>query len=167
LVVPVDDEKARGRARSLAVRREKAFAHAQTMLPAIAEARSQGVDTIRGLVDWLNSRDHKTARGRVWRIQTLSDLLHIDHGQIAQAECHREEKLRALRRKVGRINHLDRDIDAERSAREEIEAQFAADVARAKVLALALRGEKQSDIDAAKEKRRAIISGRAELFTLR
>lgn len=143
----MDDERARGRARSLAARRAKAFAHAQAMLPVIEQARTEetqrsGDWTYRSLADWLNARDHKTLRGKAWRHQSVWELLHIEHGQIDQAQIERDEKLAVLRRGAARLWRGRFESDDVREARRKIDEEFSATVLHAKAMGAALRGER-------------------------
>tara|TARA_B100000378_G_scaffold194514_2_gene158345 strand:- start:3750 stop:4103 length:354 start_codon:yes stop_codon:yes gene_type:complete len=57
------------------------------MAPVIRTARSELTNpTLRAFADWLNARDYKTVEGKVWRAQTVSNLLSVDDLIVRDAE---------------------------------------------------------------------------------
>ena len=88
------DEQERGRITAIRNRRRKAVEHALSMVPVIRQARAElGKPTLRAFADWLNERDYKTVRDKVWRAQTVSNLLSVDELVIRSAEDeHKRER---------------------------------------------------------------------------
>ena len=141
----MDEERAWGQVQSLRVRREKALAYAQEMLPLLKRARAEGASTYRELADWLNAREYKTVRDKGWRHQTVWQLLHIDYAQIEQAEDDRKIEMARLARETRRLSPDDRERAKESTSerRREIERQFRDAVKNANRIGAALRGEER------------------------
>ena len=87
------EEQERGRVTAIRNRRNRAVAHALSMAPVIQKARSELTNpTLRAFADWLNERDYKTVEGKVWRAQTVSNLLLVDDLIVRDAEAeHKRE----------------------------------------------------------------------------
>lgn len=82
------EEQERGRITAIRNRRRKAVEHAIGIAPLFEQARKElGSDpTLRAYADWLNERDYKTRKGKVWRAQSVSDALSVGDLVVRQAE---------------------------------------------------------------------------------
>ncbi len=59
-----------------AERKREASEFAQSLAGIVAEIRSQGITTIRGIKDELNRRQVPSASGRIWHVPTVFRLVH-------------------------------------------------------------------------------------------
>lgn len=117
------EEQERGRVTAIRNRRRKAVEHALSMAPVLRRARFElDKSTLRALADWLNERDYKTVKGKVWRAQTVSNLLSVDDLIVRSAEDEHKREVEIektlFRRKIG-LGH-DKSI-----ARAELDMRIA------------------------------------------
>lgn len=81
------EEQERGRVTAIRNRRLRAVENALNLAPVLDQARREVTPlTLRGLADWLNVRNYKTVTGKVFRQQTVSNLLSVDDLLKRQAE---------------------------------------------------------------------------------
>ena len=64
-----------GRLKGQLTIQQKATSHAHDLMPIINGIKSAGVKTLVGIAEALNARGIKTARGKEWRAQTVSNIL--------------------------------------------------------------------------------------------
>lgn len=71
-------EKGRDKAviASAAVRGEKADARAADIHPVIEDVQTTGITSLRGIADELNRRGERTARGGLWKAESVRRVLH-------------------------------------------------------------------------------------------
>jgi len=83
------EEQERSRITAIRNRRIKAVESALLLVPVVEQARAElGRDiTLRALADWLNARNYKTTKNKVWRAQTVSNLLSVDDLLIRDCEA--------------------------------------------------------------------------------
>ena len=144
----MDEERERGRIASLRVRRQAVLSHAQEMLPVVRRARSEGASTYRAVADWLNARDYKTPRGKVWRHQTVWNLFHVEFGQIEQAEEERDRAVAVIDYKMRQItseDHSKADVLAEERAQAERNCHST--IIEAKRIGALLRCEPDTEVE--------------------
>ena len=64
-----------GRLKGQLVIQQNATSHAHNLMPIINGIKGAGVKTLVGIAEALNARGIKTARGKEWRAQTVSNIL--------------------------------------------------------------------------------------------
>lgn len=77
------------RVETLRARRIEAVNYARTMISIIQGACDEigAAASWRAFADWLNERNYKTVKGKVWRAETVSHLLMVDAFLIRQLEA--------------------------------------------------------------------------------
>lgn len=80
------------RVEALQKRQLQSVSYTKLMVPVIEQAGEElgAAASLRAYADWLNKNGHKTLKGKVWRSQTVSELLAIDALLIRQAEAEHE-----------------------------------------------------------------------------
>jgi hypothetical protein len=144
----MDEDREKGRIVSLTVRRQAMTAHARSMVEPMQQARREitgGLKrpvSLREYADWLNRNDHKTARGKVWRAQTVSRLFDIDNAIREQANAERKRSLAVIsfkQRLLTPSDRLQRQSEHDAAIRA-VEDAYAATIAEGADLKVALTG---------------------------
>jgi len=142
----MQEDRERGQIISTRVKRQRAFEHAKAMLPHIQQAQveisSDGQSiTLRRIADWLNARNLKTQRGKVFRPQTVDTLLNPEIGQTKAAEAEYGRELAILKWKRRLLTEADALATADRHQEALRALRDARDrtIAEAKALGHAMR----------------------------
>ncbi|MXP15819.1 hypothetical protein GRI44_13780 [Altererythrobacter confluentis] len=113
----MEEERSRGRKAGALVRKRKAVAFAESMIPAFELARKAGAKTLRGKADWLNQNGYLTINKKRWAPQTIDNVENADRQAREVAEADFDEGkaglLRRLRMLLPDDHERKSEIDAE------------------------------------------------------
>ena len=126
---PVGKQReARDKLNAIRERRMAAEAHAIEMVPHLESARAATDGSTRALADWLNARNHKTLKGKVWRIQTIEEFASVEDLLIREAEAEHKSAITYERQFASKKASRGNDYYAARSERDVKIAEADADL---------------------------------------
>lgn len=133
---PVGKQReARDKLYAISRRRKATEDHVLAIVPHLARAHAETDGSNQALADWLNARNHKTLKGKVWRIQTIDEFASVEDLLIREAEAEHKSAIIYERQFASKKASRGGDYHIIRSERDVKIAEADADLDRNKSVA--------------------------------